>query len=214
MAANTAPAPCARAGRTAHSMRGHAGSSLIEVLAATALMALMAAMAVPIGLSRADQHRLDAAARYIRGRCFEARAEAIKRSAFVAIRFEPDAAGDAAFQLFLDGNRNGVRTRDIDDGIDRAMVGKDRLGDHFPGIRFGVSGGLTGIAAGDTLSEGDDPIQIGSTDLLSFSPDGSATAGTLYIRSDRGQRAVRILGATGRTRLLSYWFPERRWNEQ
>jgi hypothetical protein len=48
--------------------------------------------------------------------------------------------------------------------------------------------------------------------LLSFSPLGTATPGTIYVRSHDGlQLAVKITGATGRTRLLRYVPRTRQW---
>jgi hypothetical protein len=39
--------------------------------------------------------------------------------------------------------------------------------------------------------------------LMSFSPLGTASSRTLYLRgADRSEYAVRVLGATGRTRVL------------
>jgi hypothetical protein len=59
---------------------------------------------------------------------------------------------------------------------------------------------------------GTDPVRIGSTNLLSFSPLGSATPGTIYVRGREGlQLAVKITGATGRTRLLRYVPRTREW---
>lgn len=189
------------------------GYTLIELLMTVALIVILSAAAIPIGLSHVEEQRLEGAARYISALCFAARSEAVRRSAFVAIRFESGGAGsDPAFRTYLDGNRNGVRTRDIASGVDRPLSSGDRLPDRFSGVRFGVAPGVTGID-GEPLVEGDDPIRIGSANLLSFNPNGSVTAGTLYIRSDHGQRAVRLLGATGRTRLLSFSFPEQRWIE-
>ena len=37
-----------------------------------------------------------------------------------------------------------------------------------------------------------------------MSADGTATSGTLYVRGRRVQYAVRVLGVTGRTRMLQY----------
>jgi hypothetical protein len=37
-----------------------------------------------------------------------------------------------------------------------------------------------------------------------MSPDGTATSGTLYLQGKRAQYAVRVLGATGRTRVLAF----------
>lgn len=190
------------------------GYTLIEVLAVVALITILAAAAIPTGLSHVEEQRLDAAARYVAALCFATRSEAVRRSAFVAIRFEADPAStDRAFRTYVDGNRNGVRTRDIAAGIDRPLSGPDHLPDHFARVRFGIAPGVTSIDGGELLVEGDDPIRFGTTDLVSFNPNGTVTSGTFYIRSDHGQRAVRLLGATGRTRLLSFWFPEQRWIE-
>jgi hypothetical protein len=47
---------------------------------------------------------------------------------------------------------------------------------------------------------------------LSFGPSGGATSGTLYVRGAGAQQyAVRILGATGRSRVLRFDFLARRW---
>ena len=47
-------------------------------------------------------------------------------------------------------------------------------------------------------------MPIGPAKILTMSPDGTATSGTLYLRGARSQYAVRVLGATGRTRVLKY----------
>jgi hypothetical protein len=40
---------------------------------------------------------------------------------------------------------------------------------------------------------------------VSFTPDGTASSGTVYVRGRGGaQYAVRVLGATARTRVLRY----------
>jgi len=49
-----------------------------------------------------------------------------------------------------------------------------------------------------------DGVRIGTSRILTLGPDGTATSGTLYVRGRRGQFAVRILGATGRTRVLRF----------
>lgn len=194
--------------------RRESGHTLIEALAVLVCLVILAAAAVPTGLSQVEIHRLDGAARYMTALFFTARSQAVRRSAFVAVRFEADpGAADMAFRTYVDGNANGVRTRDIADGVDRPLTTRDRLGDHFTGVRFGIASGVSGIDPGDVLSEGDDPIRFGAADLVSFSPNGSVTSGTVYIRSAHGQRAVRLLGATGRTRLLWFSFAEGQWIE-
>ncbi len=58
---------------------------------------------------------------------------------------------------------------------------------------------------------GEDGLRIGTARILTMSSDGTATSGTLYIRGRRGQYAVRVLGATGRTRMLQYDTGSRSW---
>jgi hypothetical protein len=132
-----------------------------------------------------------AAARYLGGRMVMARTYAVTRSANVALRFTPTDS-DATFQMFVDGNGNGVRTADITGGVDRPLDQAVTLSDLFSGVM---------IAAAD----GADPIQIGSANLMSFTPLGTATPGTIFVRGREGlQLQLRVVGATGRTRLLRY----------
>ena len=50
---------------------------------------------------------------------------------------------------------------------------------------------------------------------MTFTADGTATSGTVYIRSGRGhQYAVRILGTTGRTRVLEFNVGAGTWTER
>ena len=107
----------------------------------------------------------------------------------------------------------GVRTRDIRRGIDRRTTPVEAIGDRFPGVRFGVAAGVTDISSGKKLVG--DPVRMGRSDIVSFGPAGTATSGTVYVRSRSGrQYAVRVLGATGRVRVLGFnvemgkWLPE------
>jgi hypothetical protein len=67
-------------------------------------------------------------------------------------------------------------------------------------VSFGFLPGVRWLMA---ALPAENPIRIGNTTLLSFSPAGTATSGTLYLRG-RGNRAYAlvVLGATGRTTLL------------
>jgi len=116
------------------------------------------------------------------------------RTSTVALRFAREPRG-ITFGAFIDGNRNGVRARDILAGLDRPVEAPVLLADIFPGVAIALSAGLGGDAA----------LQLGGSDLLSFTPSGTATSGSVYIRGpDGSQFAVRVLGATGRARVLQY----------
>ena len=111
----------------------------------------------------------------------------------MALRFVHDGSG-ISFQTFVDDNHNGVRTADIAAAVDRPIDDPTRLPELFPGVAIALAPEL-----------GRDPVQIGASDLLSFSPLGTATSGTIYVRGRDGtQLAVRVLGVTGRTRVLRY----------
>ena len=125
------------------------------------------------------------------------------RSAMVGMQFSQTAAG-YSYSVFLDGNRNGVLTRDIQRGVDRLITAAERLPDQFAGVEFGAVPGLPPVDPGGT-PPGADPIRLGSGSIASFSALGTSSSGTVYIRSRRdAQYAVRIFGETGKTRMLKF----------
>jgi hypothetical protein len=138
----------------------------------------------------------------------DARMQAIRRSSSVALRFE-EAGGDYLVGEYRDGNGNGIRTADIGAGIDVEVTPRHLLRDLFSGVSFGLRAELPD--ADGRASTGTDGVRLGSPRLLSLSPDGTASSGTLYVRGKRAQYAVRVLGATGRTRLLRYESGRRQW---
>jgi prepilin-type N-terminal cleavage/methylation domain-containing protein len=178
------------------------GYSLLEMLMAMTILVIIAGAAIPLTHSGVDRSRAAGAARYVAGRMAMGRFEAVRRSAYVAIRFVEQTDGYWV-QAFVDGNRNGVLTRDIAAGIDPPITAEEQLDTHFSGVRFGIHSNVTGIDPGPF--DRTDPIQIGSSTLLSFSPNGSSTSGTVFIQGLRGsQFAVRLLGTTGRTRVFEF----------
>ena len=68
--------------------------------------------------------------------------------------------------------------------------------------------------ADNVSGSGTDGVRIGTARIATMSPDGTATAGTLYLHGRRSQFAVRILGTTGRMRVLQYKPASRTWVER
>lgn len=203
--------PCRRpaAGRGAAGIRRESGTSLVEILAAAAVAAILAAVSMPAIGSQRSALQAAAAARHLSGLVHSARAEALARGVYVALVFQPTAR-DFRFALFADGNYNGIRSADITDGLDRQVSTWVRLGDQFSGARFGIVAGATDPDAGAALTGS--PLKIGGSGVLSFGPDGGTTSGTLYVRGPADQQyAVRVLGSTGRSRVLRFNVAERRW---
>ena len=154
-------------------------------------MATLSAIAVPQSLAAVDRARAMSAARFLASRMAVARSQAVMRSTHVALRFEDGTSG-ITFRMFVDGNRNGVRTADISAGIDVPVEAPVRLGELYQGVAIAVAG-----------AAGSDPVKLGASNLLSFTPFGTATSGSVFVRGrDGSQFAVRVLGATGRARVL------------
>jgi hypothetical protein len=113
--------------------------------------------------------------------------------------------------VYEDGNGNGVLSRDIQRGTDPEVRRGEQLPDQFPGVDFGAVPGLPAVDPSGT-APGTDPIKLGSSDMVSFSPLGTSTSGSLYVRGRKNaQYAVRIYGETGKTRVLRFDGRNRVW---
>jgi len=194
--------------RTA-SRRGEAGTSLIEALLAAAVAVTVGAASVPSLLGQRDSLHAAGAARHVAALVHATRTESLKRGVHVALVFQRSGR-DFRFAMFADGNYDGVRSADIVAGIDRQVSAWMVIGDQFPRSAFGIVPGVTDPESGAALAGS--PLKLGGSNVLSFGPAGGATSGTIYLRGPATQQyAVRLLGSTGRSRLLRFDFRERRW---
>jgi len=187
------------------------GMGIMELLFVLALGVTLAGIAIPLTSESIEEIRVASAARNLATRVGGMRIDALKRSTCIGMRFQRATVNqdDYAFELFVDGNGNGVRSADISSGIDSRTGAAQRLGDQFPGVTFGL---LPGVPDADAQSgTGTDGVRIGTARILTMSPDGSSSSGTLYVRGRRTQYAIRVLGATGRTRVLYYHPGKRQW---
>jgi type II secretory pathway pseudopilin PulG len=185
------------------SQRRSAGYTLIEVLFALGVMTTMAAATTPRILAALDEYTALGAVRYMSTRLQTTRLEALTRHANVAMRFVQ--VGDSYhYAAYADGNGDGVRAADIASGVDPKIQDDEQLSDQFAHVDFGTRPGLPAV---DPASPppGTDPIRFGVSDSAAFTPLGTATPGSLYIIGRRGtQYVVRVLGETGKTRILKF----------
>ena len=181
--------------RSERSERFERGFTLLELVFVMGVVIVIAAMAVPQALATIERSRALAATHHLAAQLALARTQAVGRGAIVALRF--DIVNSAVvYSTFADGNRDGVRTPDIRDGIDRQIGAAVALADLYSRVTI-VNGATDPPTSGVQLS--------GGSNLLSFTPSGTATAGSIYVRgADRSQYVIRVLGATGRTRLQRY----------
>ena len=191
--------------------RDAAGFSILELMFALSIAATVTAMAVPQAVHALDEYRTRAAAHYLALRLADARIGAIKRSTYVGLRFEAVGA-DYRFTEVADGNGDGLRTVDVQRGDDPIIAAPDMLAWHFNGAAFGI---LAGVPDADGRPAGtSDGVRVGSSLLLSMNPNGSSSSGTLYVHGrGRAQYAVRVIGATGRVRVVRYFEVRRAWEE-
>jgi type II secretory pathway pseudopilin PulG len=188
------------------------GYSLIELAFAMGIIATLGGIAVPQTSSSLEAYRGAAAARYLSGRMQRARMEAIARSAEVGLRFVQDATG-CTFTTYRDSNRNGILTHDIAAGIDPQIDPPERIADSFQGVDVGVLPGLPAVDSG-SAPPGTDPLKLGVSNILAFSPTGTSSSGSVYLLGrGRQQFVVRVYGETGKTRVLKFnarinqWLP-------
>ena len=114
------------------------------------------------------------------------------------------------FSTYTDGNQNGIRTTDIASGVDPIDATGERLADRFASVRFGLAAAVPDLDGVRQMTD-TDGVRIGSPKILTLSPDGTASSGTVYLRGARAQYAVRVLGATGRTRVFQYQRGANQW---
>jgi Tfp pilus assembly protein FimT len=188
------------------------GAALIDVIFAASLGLVMTAIAVPVVGGTLERERTIVGTQYVVGQLQRARLDSLKRARSVAVRLE--VVNDRTrLQLFADGNGNGVLQRDIDRGIDQPLTAPEWLDDQARDISLRVNQPITDVAGSTAITPGEDPLRIGNTALLTFSPLGSATSGTLYVAAHRGpQLAIRVFGATGRVRVLMFDAQTRQWH--
>lgn len=170
-----------------------AGYSLVECLFVITLVVIIAGATAPPLMTGLERSRAYAAARFVHGRLMLARAQAGARGATVAVQ----VAGTperAVLTTIVDGNRNGVRMTDVTDGVDIRDTTITPLQSAFRGVRL-------------------EPITAEGV-LFSFSPLGTSSSGTFYITGQDGSRfAVRVLGATGRARVLRHLAASDSWTD-
>jgi type II secretory pathway pseudopilin PulG len=185
------------------------GFQLVELVVVLALMAILAFLVVPPILSLSARLRVDAAAHEAAMVLFEARALALRNSAEVAVKFYPQP-GRVSFACFRDGDGDGVRTADINSGVDVQITPLRMLASFKGQLGFGFPPGRAPRDPGDPthrLTNLDDPIRFNNSDLASFGPLGTSTPGSLYVTDGRRELSVvRLLGLTGKVRVLR-WDP-------
>ncbi len=159
------------------------------------LIGLLAAVATPALFAALSRERVVTAARELEQEMARLRSEAIASKRDVA-----------------DGDGDGVRSDDIDTGRDPLIGASRDLASRYEGIDFGLLDvAIPEVPPGSSsLQPGGDPVRFGSSDIITFTPHGPSSSGTLYVSDGHSTvTAVVVYGGTGRLRL--WRFDRDRW---
>jgi prepilin-type N-terminal cleavage/methylation domain-containing protein len=175
------------------------GYSLLELLVALGIILIMAAVALPNLVASREEAALFGAALRFRSEFMKARSIAISKNTQTAIRFEADESGVPMYATYIDGNYNGVYAAEITEGIDVRISGPFRLDAGQHGVQVGV---LDNAPSPDGGRLGTEPIRFGNSRMVSFSPLGTGTPGTFYLKNRGTMAGVRVTGGSARVRIM------------
>ncbi|MEO8499276.1 MAG: GspH/FimT family pseudopilin [Vicinamibacteria bacterium] len=175
------------------------GYSLLELLVTLGILLLMGSVALPNIIGYRQEAALVGAAQGFKAEFMRARSIATMKNTQTAIRFESDTQGRTAYATYIDGNGNGVLSLEIAVGVDKRIAGPFRLDAGHSGVEVGV---LPDAPSPDGGRLGPEPIRFGSARMVSFSPLGTGTPGTFYLRTGSSMAGVRVTGGSARVRIM------------
>lgn len=176
-----------------------AGYSLLEAVVALGIVVIMGSVVLPNINGYRQEAALIGAAQGFKGEFMKARSIATMKNTETAIRFETNATGQILYSTYVDGNSNGVLSSDIARGLDVRISGPFRLDAGQAGVEVGV---LPGVPSPEGGPLGPEPIRFGNGRMVSFSPLGTGTPGTFYLRTRTSMAGVRVTGGSARVRIM------------
>lgn len=189
------------------------GFSLAEVSTVIAIIGIISLVAVPAFAGHRRRLAVVAAADTIRSIFREVRSRAIARDRNTGVKFTNTATG-WIYAFYNDGNGDGVRNDDIKSGVDFRTDGPYPLATQLQRVTISVGNTRIKDPDGDWLQPGDSPVQFGRSTIASFSSIGSGTPGTIYVTDSASSvYAIRVLGSSGRVRILKYDSKRGKWVE-
>lgn len=202
-------ASAARVGaRQADDRAGERGFQLYELLVVLAILTMTAAIGIPRLLDWTRGLRVDLAANELVGVLRRSRSYAVRHSTKVGVKFWPLPGRRVTFGLYRDGDGDGVRTTDIDAGVDLPVGPPQELAHMGAHVRFGFPPGPAPRDPGDPsrrLDRLDDPIRFNRSDIASFNHLGGSTPGSLYLTDGQSRLSVvRLFGRTGKVKVMRY----------
>ena len=190
------------------------GASLLELLFILAGICIVLLVTLPAFGNLRRRNAVRTAAFSLRSAFRLTRSRAISRGRSYGVKFTQAASGRWRYTIYEDSNGNGVLTSEINRGTDPRVAGPFDLQQGSDLASIGLPPRTILDPDGDEIPAGHSPVIFGNSTLCSFSPIGSATAGSVYITDNAGDLwAVRVHGAGSRVRTLRYDAATSRWHE-
>jgi hypothetical protein len=192
------------------------GFGLTETVALLALLALLTMTALPAAARLHTSARCGAGARQLTVALRGVRAKSVASGRTHGLSFQQDQVGWHWYEV-RDDNGNGLRAADIKKKVDTILSGPHRLESSVEHVTLGFPP-LASIPkippATGPLSGLDDPVRLGASDILSFSPLGTGSTGTLYVTDGRNALcAIVLYGKTTRLRVWRFDPWSREWTQ-
>ena len=186
--------------------RDEGGFSLPEAVLVLAIFGILLVVATPSLFASLSRSRVRAAARELAAGMSRLRSEAIAGHQRVAMRFTR-LPGRTSWCIYRDDDGDGVRSDDIAAGRDPLIAGPIDLPSRYEGVDFGLlPTAIPEVPPGTgTLGPAADPVRFGRSDIVTFTPWGTSSSGSLYVSDGRSSlMAIVLYGATGRIRTCRY----------
>lgn len=177
------------------------------------LVALLAGIGAPSLLRLTRALRLELAAQELVGVLRLSRGAAVRLGEKVGVKFFT-GDGRVGYRIYRDGDGDGVRTKDIESGVDPPVTPPTSLRRFGAAVRFGFPPGKPPRDPGNPrrrLGRLRDPIRFNRSDLAVFGPLGESTPGSLYLTDGERLAVVRLFGRTGKPKILFYDRARERW---
>jgi hypothetical protein len=211
--AGRGPRPPAGGGVAWKRHPAQAGRTLVELVVAMTLMAMMTVAVFPTLAEARRAAALRAVTGKVWGLMVRCRAHAIMRRQSTALVFERDDSRSWRCFIAEDGDGDGLRRADLEAGIDR-VVGEVLA---LEGLTAGL-GILSGVEVPDPSGRGRlsgdlaDPVRAGRGDIITFTPRSTATPSSVYLTDHHGRmRVLRVYGGTARVNSLVWRVGWRKW---
>jgi prepilin-type N-terminal cleavage/methylation domain-containing protein len=181
------------------------GMTLPEAVVSVAILGLLVAVALPALDRMIRRAALRGAALTVIEVLRIAQEDARLLDRERGVKFEL-FGGEWRYAVYEDGNRDGVRNKDIASGADRLIDGPHPLPRHPTFARIGLVDAIPDPDTGRPMPIGASAVQFGTSTICSFSVNGDGTPGSIYLTDGREDEAamVRSSGNGGALRILYY----------